>query len=90
MEINNPRFKKLLAFYVNEKNLKGNLVDVECFMLYEYRICNLENYMEMKEIKKWVEKDAFGFLREIVTAVDVLHQKWIIILDIKLGNIVID
>ena len=44
----NPLFTKLLAFHVNEKYLKGNLVDVECFMLYDYGVCTLEIYIEMK------------------------------------------
>ena len=90
IKMNNPRFTKLLAFDVNEKHLRGNLVDVECFMLYEYGVCTLESYMNIEGIKKWSEEDALGFLREIVITVDSLHEKGIVLLDIKPANIVID
>jgi serine/threonine protein kinase len=46
--------------------------------------------MNIKEIQKWSEEEGLSFLKEIVKAINTLHDKRIIHLDIKPSNIVID
>ena len=90
MKMNNPYFTKLLVFQISETKLKDDETDIECYILYEYGVCTLSNYMEIPEIRKWSEEEGLSFLKEIIGALNSLHEKRILHLDIKLSNIVID
>ncbi len=46
--------------------------------------------MNMLEIQKWSEDEGLSFLKAIVSALNSLHERRIVHLDIKLMNIVID
>ncbi len=90
MRMNNPYFSKLLAFQVSETKLQNNEPNLECYILYEYGVCTLFNYVEIPERQKWSEEEGLSFLKEIIGVLNSLHEKKILHLDIKPSNIVID
>ncbi len=91
--MNNQHFTKILAFQISKIRLKDDNDDeddIECYILYEYGVCTMSKFMNTEKIQKWSGEEGLPFIKEIMSAINSLHERRIVHLDINLSNIVID